>query len=292
MTDRKRLDVLGFLRAPAFEPRSFAQALPRHIFSRFRRAPANEPRESAPPFGAGALRLTTYNVHGCRGSDGRLRPDRILDVIRQSNPEILALQELDGLGCVEYLAKHLGMELFFVAARARRSGEGSYGNAILTRLPAMLVRAASLPRLHATSEARAAQWVRVATEFGVLDVLNTHLGLLRDETLLQAEALLGPDWLSASELGPYTVLCGDFNARPGSPPYRRLCSRLLDAQLRAPRPLATFPALFPLVRIDHVLTGKGLAIGRVDVPSNVNARLASDHRPLSVDLLPASEPSA
>lgn len=236
-----------------------------------------------------ALRLTTYNVHGCRGHDGRVRPERILDVILQINPEVLALQELDGLDCVEYLAERLKMQMFFVAARPRQRGEGSYGNAILTRLPAVLIRAAALPRLHETSEARAAQWVRVATEFGLLDVVNTHLGLLRAETMLQAESLLGPEWLAAPELGAYVVLCGDFNARPGSPPYRRLCSRLLDAQLRTPRPLPTFPALFPLIRIDHVLTGRSLSIAGVHVPSNARARLASDHRPLTVDLLPTPE---
>jgi endonuclease/exonuclease/phosphatase family metal-dependent hydrolase len=115
------------------------------------------------------------------------------------------------------------------------------------------------------------------------------LGLLRDETTLQADSLLGPDWLSAPELGPYSVLCGDLNARPGSPAYRRLCSRLCDAQLSAPRALPTFPAIFPLVRIDHVLTGRAFVVTSVQVPSNAGARLASDHRPLSVELSPATE---
>jgi endonuclease/exonuclease/phosphatase family metal-dependent hydrolase len=259
------------------------------FLDRLLRKPEAKPRDLAPRADPDRLRLTTYNVHGCVGLDGRLRPERVLEVILQLNPEIVALQELDGLECVDYFAKHLGMQLFFVAARPRHRGEGSYGNAILTRLPAMLVRAASLPRLHESSEARAAQWVRIATEFGTVDVLNTHLGLLRDESTLQAETLLGPDWLSAPELGPYVVLCGDFNARPGSPAYRRLCTRLLDAQLRAPRQLATFPAIFPLLRIDHVLTCKALSVSRVEVPSNTNARLASDHRPLTVDLLPGLE---
>jgi endonuclease/exonuclease/phosphatase family metal-dependent hydrolase len=236
-----------------------------------------------------ALRLTTYNVHACRGVDGRLKPERVLGVIRQTRPEIVALQELDGLACAEYLAEELEMELFFVAARPRQRGEGSYGNALLTRLPALLIRAASLPRLHATTEARAAQWIRVATPFGPLDVLNTHLGLLRDETTLQAEALLGPDWLSADQISPYAVLCGDFNARPSSPAYRRLSARLLDAQLAAGRPQPTFPAIFPLIRIDHVFLMKTLCASRVEVPSSPSARVASDHRPLSVELTPAEE---
>jgi endonuclease/exonuclease/phosphatase family metal-dependent hydrolase len=117
-------------------------------------------------------------------------------------------------------------------------------------------------------------------------VLNTHLGLLRAETCLQAEALLGPDWLSAPEISPYAVLCGDFNARPNSPVYKRLSSRLFDAQLAMPRPQPTFPALFPLVRIDHVFLCNTLTAARVQVPSDVRARLASDHRPLCVDVAP------
>jgi endonuclease/exonuclease/phosphatase family metal-dependent hydrolase len=238
---------------------------------------------------ARTLRLTTYNVHACRGGDGLLRPERILEVIRRVDAQVVALQELDGADSAEYLAQQLQMELFFVAARPRHRGEGSYGNAVLTRLPALLIRAASLPRLYDTSEARAAQWVRVATPFGPLDVLNTHLGLLRAETTLQADALLGPEWLSAPEISPYAVLCGDFNARPSSLVYRRICSRLVDAQVFMPRPQPTFPAIFPFVRIDHVFLCKILAATSVRVPSDVRARLASDHRPLCVDVAPSQD---
>lgn len=244
--------------------------------------------------GVTRIRIMTYNVHGCRGADGRLRPERILEVIAEATPDVVALQELDadpsgepGLDQAVFFARELNMELHFVAARPK--GGGHYGNALLTQHPSQVKRSAILPRLHARCEARAAQWVRIETPGGALDVVNTHLGLLRHERLLQVNALLGETWLQAPELLTHFVLCGDLNALPGSLVHRRLCARLRDSQggLRLPRP--TFPALFPVVRIDHVLVSRTLAVSSVRVPATRRARLASDHRPLVVDIEHASE---
>jgi hypothetical protein len=41
------------------------------------------------------LRMMSYNVHGCKGMDGRVSTDRIARVIARYNPDIVALQELD-----------------------------------------------------------------------------------------------------------------------------------------------------------------------------------------------------
>jgi len=40
------------------------------------------------------LRIATYNVHKCRGLDGRLRPDRIVRVLREMEADVVALQEV------------------------------------------------------------------------------------------------------------------------------------------------------------------------------------------------------
>jgi endonuclease/exonuclease/phosphatase family metal-dependent hydrolase len=228
------------------------------------------------------VRLVTYNVHGCRGSDRRLSPARVLSVIARIEPHVVALQEIERPEHAEYFARELGMELFFVAARERLGL--AFGNAILTRLPGTLVRAAGLPRLHSGTEARAAQWARLQADFGALDVVNTHLGLLPDERILQAECLMGSDWLGGNDVGRHAVLCGDLNARPGTLAYFALCRSLIDVPLAQGRARATFPAVFPLVRIDHVLSRPGLLAERVEVPSHFAARVASDHRPLVVDL--------
>jgi endonuclease/exonuclease/phosphatase family metal-dependent hydrolase len=118
------------------------------------------------------------------------------------------------------------------------------------------------------------------------------LGLDPKERVLQVQTLLGTDWLSRPDISPHVALCGDLNARPGSAPYEHLCTRLKDPQRDLPRRLATFPALFPVIRIDHVLTSPQLHVKRVSVPSDIIARLASDHRPLVIDLSPQQSPDA
>lgn len=233
------------------------------------------------------VRVVTYNVHGCRGGDRRLSPERILSVIRRAEPHVVALQEIDRPEHAEYFGRELGMEMFFVAAREHRGL--AFGNAILSRLSGKLVRAAGLPRLHEGTEARAAIWVRLQAGFGRLDVVNTHLGLLPDERILQTECLMGENWLGGTDVTEYAVLCGDLNARPGTLAYGELCRGLIDAALADGRPRATFPAFFPMVRIDHVFTRPSLRARRVDVPSHFLARVASDHRPLVVDLCSREE---
>ena len=43
------------------------------------------------------MRLTfaTYNIHRCVGRDGRYDPDRIRDVIRELDADVIAVQEID-----------------------------------------------------------------------------------------------------------------------------------------------------------------------------------------------------
>ena len=44
------------------------------------------------------LRLATYNIHKCEGMDGRVRPDRIANVLEEINADVIALQEVLSIG--------------------------------------------------------------------------------------------------------------------------------------------------------------------------------------------------
>ena len=44
------------------------------------------------------LRIATYNVHRCRGIDGRTRPERTAAVLRAIDADVVALQEVVGAG--------------------------------------------------------------------------------------------------------------------------------------------------------------------------------------------------
>lgn len=45
---------------------------------------------------ADGLRVATYNVHSCIGTDRKYDPERILHVIKEIDADILALQEVGG----------------------------------------------------------------------------------------------------------------------------------------------------------------------------------------------------
>jgi endonuclease/exonuclease/phosphatase family metal-dependent hydrolase len=252
--------------------------------------------------GQTTLRVLTYNVHSCRGADGRFSPERIAAVIAGARPDVVALQELDagrarsgGLDQAQAIARELGMRAHFHPAL--RVAEERYGDAVLSALPMRLVKAGPLPGLpnRPLLEPRGALWVAVELGGGVeLQVINTHLGLLARERLAQAEALLGEEWLGHPECrGRPALLLGDFNAVSRSPAFRRLAGRLQDAQgaVAGHRPRPTFPARWPLIRIDHVFLGPGVEAFRAEVRRGPLERAASDHLPLVVDVMVGASPS-
>nr|WP_246718628.1 endonuclease/exonuclease/phosphatase family protein [Microvirga terrestris] len=234
----------------------------------------------------------TYNVHRCLGTDGRLSPVRVADVIAAYEPDVVALQELDvgrvrtgGVDQAHAIAQALGMHVHFHASM--RMLEEEYGNAILTHRPSKLVKAEALPGLAGKPrlEPRGALWASVKLGGADVQIINTHLGLRRHERLAQVNALLGPHWLGHRACrGPMIVL-GDFNATPRSRAYQRLAAQLWDAQAlaRLPRPTATFPSRLPIFRIDHVFVSRGIAVQRVEAVRTPLARVASDHLPLLVE---------
>ena len=44
------------------------------------------------------LRIVTYNIHRCRGLDGRTLPRRAIDVLAGLKADVIALQEVIGAG--------------------------------------------------------------------------------------------------------------------------------------------------------------------------------------------------
>ncbi|SMC51917.1 endonuclease/exonuclease/phosphatase family protein [Rhizobium sp. RU36D] len=235
------------------------------------------------------LRLLTYNVHSCIGRDRRLDVARIAKVIASCNADIIALQELD----VGRLRTGLVDQAEAIAAEVRMTShfhpalhveDEQYGDAILTALPSVTVRSQALPSI---GETRGAIWVRVTVAGREVNIFNTHFGLRRRERLLQADELLGPDWLDSDACkGVPTIVTGDFNAVPRSQAFRKLASRLRTGDVRRMR--ATFPSGFPLLRLDHVFHTEGIELLELAPVMTPLARVASDHLPLLAEFsLPA-----
>lgn len=230
----------------------------------------------------------TYNVRRCVGADGVVEPRRIAEVITHCAPDIVALQELDvghrrtgGVDQAQAIAKQLTMNFHFHPAVAME--QELYGDAILTSLPMHLVKADALPG-PSMFEPRGALWATVETRDGPVQIINTHLGLAARERMVQIEALLGQNWLDHEDCRGPVILLGDLNAVRRSRVYRKLSDRLQDAQAqRRGRPLRTFPARVPLLRIDHIFCNASVEVLAVETARTALARLASDHLPLVMD---------
>jgi endonuclease/exonuclease/phosphatase family metal-dependent hydrolase len=242
------------------------------------------------------LRVATYNVHGCVGTDGQRSEHRIAEVIAMLDVDLVGLQELDSnrprsarvdQACV--IANELGWHRLFHPAI--RMGEEQYGNAILSRHPMHLRQAKELPSVttRLCPESRAAIWAEIATPNGIVHVINTHLGLGRRERLMQAELLAGSEWLGNIDMENPVILMGDFNSLPGSPPHRLLADKLRDVRtLVIPPPrLKTFPTRYPLLAVDHIFVNETWEINSVTVVRSDALQVASDHFPIVADLRPA-----
>jgi endonuclease/exonuclease/phosphatase family metal-dependent hydrolase len=244
---------------------------------------------------APSLRIMTYNVHRCRGLDRRWSPARIAEVIAACEPDIVALQELDvrrarsgHIDQAEVIARHLAMDVHFFPAL--RVMEELYGDAILSRWPAKLKKADALPGFTQIRrlEPRGALWSEIRVRGTPVQVINTHLGILGAERMMQVTALLGPNWLGHPDCAAPVLLAGDFNATPRSRAYRALVRLLRDAQRlrhkRGRRNAATFPTRYPTLALDHVFVSPNIDVLDTFAVRTPLARIASDHLPLLVEL--------
>jgi endonuclease/exonuclease/phosphatase family metal-dependent hydrolase len=230
------------------------------------------------------VRVVTYNIHRCRGMDGRTLPGRTIDVLQSLDADIVALQEVVGPGPrhpghAEELGAALGMG--WRLAPTRRLRGHLFGNMVLSRFP---VRYHSQHDLTwKTCEPRACQRVDLAVGSHALRVFNVHLGTAYLERRHQA-ASLAAIVLDRRVSGPKIVL-GDFNEW-----VRGLATTLLSARLqsidlrRHLRRRRTYPGFFPILHLDHIYYQGDVDVVRIHLPRTRRTLMASDHLPLVADL--------
>ena len=242
-----------------------------------------------PSVRATPIRVVTYNVHSCRGMDGIYSPARIARALLREQPDIICLQELEhGIERsgwvlqVTEIAEALSADYHFHGIS--RVDDGDFGNAILSPHRMQRVKSSSLPVW--AGKIRGVLWVSVEIDGRQIQVFNTHLSVVEKERKMQADALLGVDWLGGVEPGTPLILCGDFNASRRSYTCRRIGEQLrnIDSAQLAIETMNTWSSRMPLRRIDHVFVSEALRVRESYVPRTRLTKVASDHLPLVVDL--------
>ena len=233
-------------------------------------------KENSPPR---QLRVLAYNVKHGRGNDGQVDLERTARVIRRLNPDVVALQEIDNQASrsgnidePQQLAKLTGLRHHAFGSFFDFQG-GEYGMAILSRFPLSEINNLRLPD---GAEPRTSLVVTVeATK--PFRLANVHFYATEEQRLAQAQTLL--DVLDKQPEMP-SMIVGDFNSQPESPVLGLFADWYIpdkgDDNL-------TFSSDQPRIEIDFIMhrPTKAFDVREIDV---IEEPIASDHRPLTVDL--------
>jgi len=234
------------------------------------------------------LRVATYNIHKGRGLDQRVQIGRIVEVLREIDGDIIALQEvlsIEGKKPKDHQARFIAREMGFHyrIGENRRLRGGAYGNVTLSRFPLIHAHNYDLTRPGREQRGCLRTDLQIAPN-RVLHVYNLHLGTSYRERHDQSRKLFDSGILKpASRAGPRIVL-GDFNEWMSG-----LTSRLMKDHFNSipVRPLLgrsrTYPGFFPLVHLDHIYFDGALDVVKVVVHRSRGALVASDHLPIVVD---------
>lgn len=228
------------------------------------------------------LRLLSYNIHGCFGRWGVEDPDRVLDVLRTVDADVVALQEVhdDDIADRSFLR---GLETLGYASiiygRTMRMHKGPFGNILMTRQKPHITQRADISIDGV--EPRGAIIAILDTEHGQVRVMASHFGMTSGERHSQLNQILAihDTPLEAASLRAQ-ILMGDLNE--WFPWSRNL--KLLRSMFPACSEIRTFPAILPVFALDKIGISGRIAGARFWSPDFETARTASDHRPIAAEV--------
>ncbi len=230
------------------------------------------------------IRVASYNMRKAIGTDRRRSPERILEVLREVDADVIALQEADRrFGArAAVITPHLldeHSDWKSVGFGVRAGSMGWHGNALLVRKGCEIsdCEIIHLPAL----EPRGAIMADIRIAGRTLRVIGMHLDLSGLWRRRQAATILSH--LTASTHARPTVLMGDLNewSRAAG------CLRDFGRDFAIAETGPSFHARRPIARLDRIMVSGDLAIAECGVHTSAAARKASDHLPIWADLKPA-----
>jgi endonuclease/exonuclease/phosphatase family metal-dependent hydrolase len=239
-----------------------------------------DPRKAAMTGTGATLRVATYNVHACVGTDRRHDPNRVASVVGELDADVVALQEFTYPASVAIESREpvelVTLDSYQCAlGPTREIATRCFGNALLTRHPIVDVHRIDLSMDR--REPRGALAATVDVGGTHVHLLATHLGLKITERRFQVKQLLS--YLDSVRHSLVVVL-GDFNDwLPG-----RSAVHVLDHRLGRSASLRSFPSSRPMLSLDRIWIQPATALRRIFVHSSALARRASDHLPVVADI--------
>ena len=216
--------------------------------------PNPEPPEEKPET---LVKVMTYNIYGAR-SGGIPDLKEIAKVIKEADPDLVALQEVDKFSdrnkhngdIAKELGALTGMDYFFAKAIDIKGGE--YGDAVLSKLPVKEKKGFNLevdPALG--GERRSVARILVEKDDKEFYFVSTHFDHLGDERNRIKQA---NDFTTLVKTFQKPVIVGsDFNALPDSRTMNILWSTFASGCLNGNCSQFTFPTPTPNRTIDYLI---------------------------------------
>lgn len=238
------------------------------------------------------LTVMSYNIyHGERAyEEGQGNLDEVATLIREINPDFVALQEVDEMtgrlatlnngrtfSLVDSLANLTGMHGYF--GKAIDYDGGGYGEGVLSKKPLKSYKKMlPIPR---GGEKRAALYVETQTVSGEPFIFaGTHLCHQYQENRVAQAKAINSHFSGKKNV----IIAGDFNFTPDSDPYRAIQQQWIDAAVAGGKqPDMTYSFEDPERRIDYFFLSKQSNWEVLEVKTI--KRDYSDHLPLVAQIV-------
>jgi endonuclease/exonuclease/phosphatase family metal-dependent hydrolase len=223
------------------------------------------------------IKVASYNIHKGIGLDRRRDPARIIEVLREIDADIIALQEADRrFGTRACVIPHHTLEEHSpwkaVPFDLRPGSMGWHGNVLLIRKESTVIdcEALHLPTL----EPRGAVMADVRSDGTPIRVVGMHLDLSGLWRRRQAHAIL--NHVDSCSIRRPTVLMGDLNEWSAQSGCLRDFARAHSFADTGP----SFHVRRPVARLDRIMVSHDLRVVECGVHHSASARKASDHLPI------------
>ena len=235
-----------------------------------------------------SIRIATYNIHKCRGMDRRVSMERVAEVIRETEVDVVALQEVvraDEQDQLTELAQLSGYPHTAFGENRKHRG-GGYGNGLLSMFPIEHSRNydVTMPK----REPRGLLRADIRLPWGkLLHILDVHLGTGLMERRGQASLLLHEEVLLSKDFSAPRILLGDFNEWTRGKATKLLSEHFRSAEAKPVRPVVgrakkmrSYPGFMPVLHLDHIYYDEALKLKTFRLHRSRKALVASDHLPL------------
>jgi endonuclease/exonuclease/phosphatase family metal-dependent hydrolase len=229
--------------------------------------------------------VSSYNIRKAIASDWRRRPERTLTVLEEVGADVVALQEADRrfgprLACLPLGLMTSRTRYRHVPYEVRAGSIGWHGNAILVSSRVEIMRHAilHLPVL----EPRGAVLADLRIEGVDLRVVGMHLDISGLWRRAQMRSILAQ--LATQPTALPTILMGDSNEWRSTGGFLHDLGPHFAMADCGP----SFPARYPVGRLDRIVVGPGFDIVEAGVHRSAAARTASDHLPVWAKIRPAA----